>query len=48
MDFQQSQKYLENLSKTLKEIREENESFLKAPVIMSVLMIIILSTVASS
>ena len=48
MDFQQSQKYLENLSKTLKEIREENESFLKAPVIMSVLMIIILTIVASN
>jgi hypothetical protein len=48
MDFQQSQKYLENLSKVLKNIREETEAISKAPVVISIIMIIILTFTASS
>ncbi len=47
MDFQESQKYLEDLSKVLKEIRKENDLFLKIPIIASILMIIIITVTAS-
>ncbi len=43
MDFEQSYKYLENLKTVLNDIREENKQFLKLPIIMSVLMLIVLT-----
>jgi hypothetical protein len=48
MDFQQNQKYLENLKEVLDNIREENKTFSKIPIIMSIFMLIILTVTVSN